>query len=115
MKANMNKNKNPLLDLATYEQLAEVSSALSHPVRLQILDLLSERKQNCTEILSILNIPKPNLSQHLNVLKRAQLVDCQKSGLFQIYYISNPEVWKTYLILKNTILKKPKLQQEINA
>lgn len=111
----MNKNKSLLLDVTSYKQLAEVSSALSHPVRLQVLDLLSEKKQNCTELLKILKIPKPNLSQHLNVLKRAGIVDCHKSGLFQIYFISNPEIWKTYLILKNTILKKQKNQPDSNA
>ena len=75
-----------------YERQAEICSAFSHPIRLQIIDLLQNGKMNCSEILEVLKIPKPNLSQHLNVLKRARLVGCKKSGLFQIYYLTNPQI-----------------------
>lgn len=100
----MTKTKKPLHEPLVYERLAEVSSAFSHPIRLQILDLLEEKNHNCTEILDVINIPKPNLSQHLNVLKRAQLVDSKKSGLYQIYFINNPEIWRSFKVLKQTLL-----------
>ncbi|MCB0392125.1 MAG: winged helix-turn-helix transcriptional regulator [Bdellovibrionales bacterium] len=88
-----------------YDRLAEVSSAFSHPIRLQILELLELKSHNCSEILEVIKIPKPNLSQHLNVLKRAKIVDSKKDGLFQIYYIDNPEIWNSYKVLKDTLLK----------
>ena len=104
----MNNNPLPLLHDNTYERISEVCSALSHPIRLKILDLLSQRKHNWTEILDVLNIPKPNLSQHLNVLKRAKLVGANKQGLFQIYYINNSDVWNVVQDLKKIIIDSEK-------
>ena len=89
-----------------YERQAEICSAFSHPIRLQIIDLLQEGKMNCTEILDVLKIPKPNLSQHLNVLKRARLVGCEKKGLFQLYFLTNPEIKTACTQLKEVLINE---------
>ncbi len=86
-----------------YARQAEICAAFSHPIRLKIVDLLLNDKLNCTQIINILKIPKPNLSQHLNVLKRARLVESKKNGLFQEYYLTNPDIRTTCLSLKETL------------
>ena len=56
-------------------RLAKVAKAISHPVRVYILELLS--KQTCCysgDLAEILPIARSTLSQHLNELKRAGLI-----------------------------------------
>lgn len=100
----MSLSNEGLVDQRIYQRQAEICSAFSHPIRLQIVDLLQSNKMNCTEILEVLKIPKPNLSQHLNVLKRAGLVGCTKKGLFQVYYLLNPQIKTACSQLKQALL-----------
>jgi ArsR family transcriptional regulator len=75
-----------------YEMQAEICSALSHPVRLHILDLLADKELSSAEILEILDIPKANLSQHLTVLKDAGILVGRKEGQFQILRLALPKI-----------------------
>lgn len=57
------------------DQLAKFAKALSHPLRIAILDLLSS--QTCCyhgDMAQELPIAKSTLSQHLNELKKAGLI-----------------------------------------
>jgi len=57
------------------EQLARFAKALSHPIRVAVLQLLA--KQTCCyhgDMSEILPIAKSTLSQHLNELKEAGLI-----------------------------------------
>ena len=56
-------------------QLARYAKALGHPVRVAILQMLA--KQTCCyhgDMSEILSVPKSTLSQHLNELKAAGLI-----------------------------------------
>ena len=76
------------------EQLARFAKALGHPVRVAILQMLA--KQTCCyhgDMSEILPIAKSTLSQHLNDLKEAGLIQ----GTFTpptVYYCINNENWK---------------------
>ena len=101
------KSSNKLkFDLEIYQRQAEICSALSHPVRLMILDLLQDGNKSCTDILSYIDIPKTNLSQHLSVLRKAQLVDYKKKGLYQFYYLLIPEIKKACSMVKEVLIKQ---------
>ena len=56
-------------------QLARFAKALGHPVRVAVLQMLA--KQTCCyhgDMSEILTVPKSTLSQHLNELKAAGLI-----------------------------------------
>jgi len=75
------------------ERLARYAKALGHPVRIAILQMLS--KQSCCyhgDMSEILPIAKSTLSQHLNELKDAGLIQ----GTFtfpNVKYCINQENW----------------------
>lgn len=55
--------------------LAEQAKALSHPARLQILQVLAERSECiCGEIVNDLPLAQASVSRHLKTLKEAGLV-----------------------------------------
>lgn len=86
-----------------YEMQAEICYALSHPVRLEILDILSSSEKTSSELLAILEIPKANLSQHLTVLKDAGILKTRKEGQFQFVSLAIPKI-KDACSLVRTIL-----------
>jgi DNA-binding transcriptional ArsR family regulator len=70
------------------QELAELNKALSVPVRLNILQLISERPLCVNAITHFLGISQPAVSQHLAVLRRAGLAKGEKSG-YKVHYALN--------------------------
>ena len=62
--------------------------ALSDPTRRQILNLLKEKDLTAGEISDHFNISKPSISQHLKILKMAELVQDEKQGQYVLYSLN---------------------------
>ena len=74
--------------------MARYAKAMSHPIRLYVLDLLS--KQECCysgDLTEVLPIAKSTLSQHLKELKDAGLIQGETEAP-KIKYCLNQENWK---------------------
>ncbi len=68
-------------------QRADVDTftAIAHPVRRQLLDLLANNEQSVSELASQFEVTRPAISQHLKVLLDAGLVSEQRHGRERIY------------------------------
>ncbi|MFE6610621.1 ArsR/SmtB family transcription factor [Amycolatopsis sp. NPDC057786] len=75
-----------------YQATAEFFKTLGHPVRIRVLELLSEREHHVSELLADLGIEPANLSQQLAVLRRANLVVPRKEGTTVSYSLTSPSV-----------------------
>lgn len=75
------------------KQLAAMLKALAHPVRLQIVEILSRLGgQVCVcDIESQFDLSQPTISHHLKVLRQAGLIDAQQRGVW-VYYTIRPAV-----------------------
>ncbi|MFB6468338.1 autorepressor SdpR family transcription factor [Cytobacillus sp. Hz8] len=62
--------------------------ALSDPTRRKILELLKEKDLTAGEISDHFKMTKPSISQHLKLLKNANLVQDEKRGQFVIYSLN---------------------------
>ena len=61
--------------------LANLAKALSHPVRIKILQILNEKNVcMCGEIVELLPLAQSTVSQHLKELKRVGLIKGDISG-----------------------------------
>lgn len=72
---------------------ARFAKALGHPVRIQILEILSQ--QSCCysgDLCEVLPIARSTLSQHLNELKNAGLIQGEVNPP-KIKYCINPKNW----------------------
>lgn len=67
--------------------------ALSHPIRLGLVNLLFEKQQDVGRLGKQLNIRQSNVSQHLQVLRINGFVLSEKEGKRRIYSL-NPEYKK---------------------
>ena len=75
-----------------YQLKAEFFKTLGHPVRIRVLELLSERDHAVAEMLPEVGIEPAHLSQQLAVLRRAGLVVSRKEGVTVIYSLTSPQV-----------------------
>ncbi len=74
-------------------QMAEAAKAVSDPIRLQMLYLLSQCEDLCTcEFSELLELSQSKVSYHLNVLLQAGLVSRENHGTWSHYRILHPEV-----------------------
>ncbi len=79
--------------------------ALSHPVRIKILQLLREGERCVCEIVPGPEIEQPNISRHLSILKKEGILTSRKEGLKVIYKINDPRVYELLDVCLN-ILKE---------
>jgi rhodanese-related sulfurtransferase len=77
---------------AVYGALAGVGKAVASPVRVELLDLLSQGDRTVEELARMSGQSVANASQHLQALLRARLVRRSKEGLFARYGLAVPEV-----------------------
>lgn len=72
-----------------FELHADLLKALSHPRRLEILQLLREEELSVTDIHTMLDLPQANVSQHLKVLRDAGVVVSSKNGKQSHYSVAD--------------------------
>jgi DNA-binding transcriptional ArsR family regulator len=77
----------------TFLSINELFKALSDENRRKILDLLRNGDLTAGEIANHFEISKPGISQHLSVLKNADLVYSFKKGQY-VYYSLNSTVFQ---------------------
>ena len=71
-------------------ELGSFFKALSDDTRREILALLERRERNVTEIVRRFNLTQPTISRHLQVLREARLVRCERRGQHMVYRL-DPE------------------------
>ena len=83
-----------------YNELAQITKALANPHRLEIIELLAQGDYSVEQISVQTNLSVANTSQHLQVLKTAQLVDITRNGNFIHYRLANMNVYKAWKALR---------------
>lgn len=83
-----------------FEQFARIGKALSHPKRLEILDLLAQAERTVEEIAREAAMPVANASQHLQVLKAARMVEVRREGLYAHYRLADEGVFRALRAVK---------------
>jgi rhodanese-related sulfurtransferase/DNA-binding transcriptional ArsR family regulator len=88
------------LKAAVYEQIARIGQAAASPSRLALLDLLSQGARTVEMLASQAGQSVATTSHHLQVLRRARLVEAEKSGLYVTYRLADPQVSRFLLDLR---------------
>lgn len=83
-----------------YELFAKISSALANPHRLELIDLLIQAPRAVDELAALAEMSMANTSQHLQTLKRARLVICQREGQSIVYSLADPLIAKLWIELR---------------
>jgi len=80
---------------------AEILRALAHPLRLQIMEFIDQNDEiNVNKIYNTLNLEQSITSQHLRILRLADLVETKRDGKFIYYSINYDKVGNTVESIK---------------
>lgn len=66
---------------------AEIVKAISHPLRIAILDFLRNKERCVCDIAEHIGSEQSNVSRHLSVMVKAGVLDCRKEGLKVKYHL----------------------------
>ena len=80
------------LDDRALVHVAEYFRALSEPLRLRILNTLSDKPHNVGELTELLACSQANVSKHLATLTRLGFVERAARGTSAYYRIADPRV-----------------------
>ena len=75
--------------------------ALSNPHRQEILELLAQGTFSVEKVAEEAEISVANASQHLQIMKRAQLLTTKRQGNFVYYTLANPKVYEAWKTLRD--------------
>jgi DNA-binding transcriptional ArsR family regulator len=73
---------------------AEFFKALSHPLRVKILDSLRGGEVGVNELSARLSVEQTTLSQQLAVLRKSNIVGGRKGGQNVYYSVRDPEIFR---------------------
>ncbi|MEJ2656305.1 MAG: metalloregulator ArsR/SmtB family transcription factor [Desulfobacterales bacterium] len=90
----MAQNKSSLFSPQEIE-LAEMAKALAHPARIKILNVLTDKNIcMCGDIVDLLPLAQPTVSQHLRELKRVGLIRGEIEGPKTCYCLDHDKIKK---------------------
>jgi len=75
-----------------FEQFAQVAKALSHPHKLELLELLAQGERSVEALAKVAGLTVANTSRHLQQLRRAGLITSRKEGLYVFYRVAGDDV-----------------------
>lgn len=88
------------MDLEMQQFKADFFKALSHPLRIRILELLSEGDKSVNELQSLVGSEGSAMSQQLSVLRSKNIVVGTKDGNRVIYSLRDPMIVELLLVAK---------------
>lgn len=80
------------IDILQFEEAAMRLKAVAHPVRIQIINLLSDGKElTVTAIYHLLQMEQAAVSHHLNILRNNRILNARRDGK-NTYYSLKPNI-----------------------
>ncbi len=78
----------------------DLLKAIAHPIRIKILEDLTEGVKCVSDFEDSLDISQPNVSQHLKLLRSHHLVDFFVDGRLKCYFLKEPLIPDLLELLK---------------
>lgn len=98
-----------------YKLKAEIFKALSHPIRLKIVEFLQEGEKNVGEIVRHTDTEISNTSRHLALLKKTGIISDRKDGLNVYYKLEIPCIIGFFSCVDETLKTRLKVQKKLLA
>jgi len=73
---------------AIFANLAEVAQALGHAKRLELLEHLAQCERSVEDLTALAGMNFANTSRHLQILRRARLVETRRQGKYVLYSLA---------------------------
>ncbi|HLP21911.1 MAG TPA: metalloregulator ArsR/SmtB family transcription factor [Chitinophagales bacterium] len=102
-----NGKDNIVLEFGKLKRAVLTLRAINHPLRKKIVSMLEDkRKMTVTEIYDILKIEQSVASQHLAILRRAEIVTTKREGKFIFYGVNKKRIGEITNIVEDLAQKE---------
>ena len=95
------------------ELKVEILKALAQPTRLKILQLLRNGEKCICEIVPAINGEQSNISRHISLMQKSNLVTTRKDGVKVMVKVKDPRVFEILdsisIMLRNQMSERSKL------
>ena len=96
----MDKQEKRIFKDVLYEQFARIGKALSNGHRLELLEVLAQGEHSVETLAQETSMSIANASQHLQVLRSAQLVEVRREGIYQYYRLADEPVFALWQAMR---------------
>src|SRR5437016_11074636 len=100
MVKHMEKQQKRAFKNQLYEQFARIGKALSSAHRLELLEVLAQGEHSVEALAQETGMPMANASQHLQVLRAAQLVEVRREGVYIYYRLADERVFSLWQAMR---------------
>lgn len=83
-----------------FEQFARIGKALASGARIELLDLLCQTERTVEQLAEETGLSVANASQHLQVMRRARLVEVRREGLYAFYRLADENVFRVWQAMR---------------
>jgi DNA-binding transcriptional ArsR family regulator len=96
---------------------SEVLRALAQPTRLKILELLRNGERCICEIVPAINGEQSNISRHISVMQKSNLITTRKDGVKVMVKVRDPRIFEILdtvgLFLKTQMQEQSRLMRAL--
>jgi ArsR family transcriptional regulator len=86
-----------------FELQADICQTLANAKRLQIINLLKEGELSVGELVKALGVAKPNVSQHLTVMRQKGILATRREGTTIYYRLATPQIIEACCIMRQVL------------
>ena len=100
------------LDSCQIDTASEILKSIAHPIRMNILCYLMDGEKNVSEIEQQFGSTISNISQHLTVLRKANIINRRKEANYMFYSLKTTPSRNSWKRLRPLSAKRTKALQE---
>jgi ArsR family transcriptional regulator, virulence genes transcriptional regulator len=96
-----------------FEMQCDICKALAHPLRVAIVDRLSDEETSAADLIEELELTKANLSKHMSLLSHAGIVESRRDGRQILYRLTDPDIHKACSIMRSILYRRLKAGEKL--
>ncbi len=96
-----------------FQKQAEIAKAITHPLRIAIMDFLKDGEQCVCDIAEHIGSERSNVSRHLSVMVSAGVLEYRKEGLKVVYRLKTPCILKFFSCVTNVLKHQVKDSEKL--
>lgn len=104
-----------VVDILPIDSLTEAAACLkvlAHPVRLRIVDILTQGEFSVRELASLCDVREHQICEHLRLMQRCALLSSERHGREVHYKISSPNLPSLISCVRKSCGKLGKFESE---
>lgn len=96
-----------------FEMHAEICKVLGHPLRIEIIDLLSKNELCFSDILESTGGIKSTLSQHLSIMVDKGILKSRRDSRCIYFSLGSPKVAKACGLMREVLIENVNSQKKV--